>query len=79
MRLKRDHAWRVKLLERAAQGDEGEKEGGGMAEINDVLAELRQRIMGPVENGPPKSARPQHQETNGGGPEIAAKASQAPR
>ena len=35
-----------------------------MAEIDDVLAELRHRIMGPFESGPPKPARPQHRETN---------------
>jgi hypothetical protein len=35
-----------------------------MAEIDDVLAELRHRIMGPFERGPPKPASPQHQETN---------------
>jgi hypothetical protein len=29
--------------------------GGVMAEMDDVLAELRRRIMGPVEIGPPKS------------------------
>jgi hypothetical protein len=34
-----------------------------MAEIEDVLAELRHRIMGPFESGPPKPARRQ-QETN---------------
>jgi hypothetical protein len=36
---------------------------GVMAEIEDVLAELRHRIMGPFESGPPKPARRQ-QETN---------------
>jgi hypothetical protein len=36
-----------------------------MAEIEDVLAELRHRIMGPL-----KPARPQHQETNGEGPAM---------
>jgi hypothetical protein len=35
-----------------------------MAEIDDVLAELRHRIMGQFESGPPKPARPQLQETN---------------
>jgi hypothetical protein len=35
-----------------------------MADIDGVLAELRHRIMGPSESGPPKPARPQHQETN---------------
>jgi hypothetical protein len=34
-----------------------------MAEIDDVLAELRHRIMGPL-----KPAWPEHQETNGEGP-----------
>ena len=34
-----------------------------MAEMDDVLAELRHRIMGSL-----KPARPQHQETNGEGP-----------
>jgi hypothetical protein len=34
-----------------------------MAEMDDVLAELRHRIVGQL-----KPARPQHQETNGGGP-----------
>jgi hypothetical protein len=34
-----------------------------MAEMDDVLAELRHRIMGQL-----KPARPQHQETNGEGP-----------
>ena len=34
-----------------------------MAETDDVLAELRHRIMGQL-----KPARPQHQETNGEGP-----------
>jgi hypothetical protein len=34
-----------------------------MAEIEDVLAELRHRIMGPFESGPPEPARRQ-QETN---------------
>jgi hypothetical protein len=36
-----------------------------MAEMDDVLAELRHRIMGQL-----KPARPQHQETNGEGPAI---------
>jgi hypothetical protein len=36
-----------------------------MAEMNDVLAELRHRIMGQL-----KPARPQHQETNGVGPAM---------
>jgi hypothetical protein len=35
-----------------------------MAEVDDVLAELRHRIMGPSASGPPKPARSQHQETN---------------
>jgi hypothetical protein len=41
-----------------------------MAQIDDVLAELRQRIMGPVERGSPKPTQPQHQETNGEGPAM---------
>ena len=36
-----------------------------MAEMDDVLAELRHRIMGQL-----KPARPQHQETNGEGPAM---------
>jgi hypothetical protein len=36
-----------------------------MAEMDDVLAELRHRIMGQL-----KPARPQHQETNGEGPAV---------
>ena len=36
-----------------------------MAEMDDVLAELRHRIMGQL-----KPARPQHQETNGEGPSM---------
>ena len=35
-----------------------------MAEIDDVLAELRHRIMGPFESGPPKPTPSKHQETN---------------
>jgi hypothetical protein len=35
-----------------------------MAQMDDVLAELRHRIMRPFESGPPKPAKPQHQETN---------------
>jgi hypothetical protein len=35
-----------------------------MAEIDDVLAELRHRIMRPFESGPPNPPPPQHQETN---------------
>jgi hypothetical protein len=35
-----------------------------MAEIDNVLAELRHRIMRSFESEPPKPARPQHQETN---------------
>jgi hypothetical protein len=34
-----------------------------MAEIEDVLAELRHRIMGPFESGPPKPARRQQETT----------------
>jgi hypothetical protein len=41
-----------------------------MAEIEDVLAELRHRIMGPFESGPLKPARPQHQETSEEGPAM---------
>jgi hypothetical protein len=40
---------------------------GVMAEIDDVLSELRHRITGPFESGPPKPARSQHPETNEGG------------
>jgi hypothetical protein len=36
-----------------------------MAEVDDVLAELRHRILGSL-----KPARPQHQETNGKGPAM---------
>jgi hypothetical protein len=35
-----------------------------MAEMDDVLAELRHRIMRPFESAPPNPARPPHQETN---------------
>jgi hypothetical protein len=35
-----------------------------MAQMDDVMAELRHRIMRPFESGPPKPAQPQHQETN---------------
>jgi hypothetical protein len=38
-----------------------------MAEIDDVLSELRHRITGAFESGPPKPARSQHPETNEGG------------
>jgi hypothetical protein len=33
-------------------GDEGEKVREVMAEMDDVLAEFRHRIMGPIESGP---------------------------
>src|SRR5580698_4145959 len=46
------------------KGDEGESRRGVMAQMDDVLAELRHRIMRPFESGPPKPAKPQHQETN---------------
>jgi hypothetical protein len=39
-----------------------------MPEIDDLMTELRQRIMGPSASGPPKPARSQHQETNEEGP-----------
>jgi hypothetical protein len=42
-----------------------------MAEIDGILSELRHRIMGPFERGPPKPARPPHQETNEEGPAMA--------
>jgi hypothetical protein len=35
-----------------------------MAQMDEVLAELRRRILGQFESGPANSAPPQHQETN---------------